>query len=120
MHIKPTIYFQGACLDAIAFYQHALQAEVLFVQRIGGNVDPAFIKPGTEEKVLRAGLRIADSVVYLSDGHCAGQPAFQGFSLSIGVDSRARAEQIIEALAQGGKVQIPLRTTTWTDLFGTV
>ena len=74
MQLTPTLYLPGLCNEAIAFYKSTLDGEVLFIRRIGDSIAPQYVKPGTENKVLRAALRIGQSVLYLSDGHSTGQP----------------------------------------------
>jgi PhnB protein len=119
MQLTPTIYFPGICDDAIAFYGKALGAELLFLKKVATDIPPAQQKPGTEHKVLRAALRIGESVVYLSDGH-RDTPAFAGFSLTLTLPDRAAAQRMLDALADGGDVRVPLRETSWTGAFGAV
>lgn len=117
MQLHTTTHFPGLCDEAISFYQNALQAELLYLHRVGERIDAHLVTPGTENKVLRAALRIGQSVIYLSDGHRPGPPGFQGFSLSLSVDSRADAERLIDALAEGGRVQVALRQSVWAGLY---
>jgi PhnB protein len=98
----------------------ALDAELVFEKPIGANANPAYIKPGTEDKILQAALRIGESVILVSDGHCAGTPAFQGFSLSVSIASEERAKKIVACLADRGTIPIPLQKTAWAGIFGTV
>jgi len=120
MQAIPTIHFQGRCDEALAFYRAAIGAELLFRFKVSDVVDPHAIKPGTGDRILRAGLRIGDSVIHCSDGHGADAPAFQGFSLTLAAAGEDEARRMAEALAQGGKVQVPLRATAWAEVFGTV
>jgi PhnB protein len=120
MQITPTIYFQGTCREALAFYRNALGAEVLFEHSVGSFAAPGSPAPGTEDKIIRAGMRLGESVVYLSDGHHAGPRAFQGFSLALKLDSRDEAERVLALLADGGRVLIALRQTRLAEVFGTV
>ncbi len=106
MQAIPTIYFQGICADAISFYRDAVGAEVLFQLPFGGNIDPAFLKPENADKILRAGLRIGGTLFYLSDGHCTGQPSFDGFSLTLRMDRREEAETMAQVLGEGGRVRM--------------
>ena len=53
-----------------------------------------------------------------SDGRCDGQPRFDGFSLSIVVPDEEKAESIFNALANGGKITMPLEKTFWAPKFG--
>jgi PhnB protein len=94
MKLIPTIFLPGACKDAIAFYRDALGAQVLFEIPVGALVPPELVKPGTENRMLRAGLRIGSAVIYL--------------------------ERIVEALSRSGTVQIAPRKTAWASAFGTV
>ena len=119
MHITPTIFLPGACKDAIHFYREALGAEVLFDVSVS-ELFGATTTPGTGQRTLRAGLRIGDTVIYLSDGHRPGPPAFQGHALSIQADSADEAGRIMQALACGGRILIELRKTAWAEAFGSV
>ena len=115
MQLSTTVYLPGHCDEAIAFYQAALGSEVMFIRRVRDDVAAERITHGTENKVLRAALRIGQSVLYLSDGHAAGQPAFQGFSLSLKVPTRQQAERIVDAVSDGGRVLMALRHTAWAS-----
>ena len=123
MHIEPYLFFDGRCEEAINFYQRALGAEVLMMMRNQDSPEPAppgMLPEGSGNKVMHASLRIGKSRVMMSDGHCAGQPDFRGFSLSISTDTVSQAERLFAALAEGGKVQVPLAQTFWSPKFGMV
>ncbi len=81
---------------------------------------PGTLPPGSEDKVMHASISIGDSMLMLSDGYCSGQPSFAGFSLAIGAADVAQAEKLFSALADGGKVQMPLGKTFWSPAFGTL
>ena len=68
---------------------------------------------------MHASLRIGASIVMVSDG-CSDKPAFEGFSLSLAVSSEAEADRAFAALAEGGKVRMPLGKTFWSPRFGMV
>jgi PhnB protein len=44
----------------------------------------------------------------------------QGFSVSLGVRDPAEADRIFNALAEKGKVQMPIQKTFWAIRFGMV
>lgn len=120
MQAIPTIHFQGICDEALSFYREAIGAELVFRYKVSDLVDPQVVKPGTGDRILRAGLRIGDSIILFADGHGAGPAAFQGFSLALSVASQDEARRMLDALAEGGSVPIPLRSTAWAETFGTV
>ena len=39
--------------------------------------------PGTEDKVMHANVKIRDTEVLMADGHCGGNPKFEGFGLAL-------------------------------------
>ena len=53
-----------------------------------------------------------------SDGMCSGKPSFQGFSLSVTAATEADAKRKFNALAEGGKVTLPLGKTFFSPAFG--
>ncbi|WP_334186615.1 VOC family protein [Noviherbaspirillum sp.] len=130
MQVQPYLSFEGRCEEAITFYVNALGAEVDMLMRFSDNPDfqgkreeiaqACMIPPGCEDKVMHASFRIGDTTVMASDGRCAGQPAFQGFSLSITVPSDAKADDVFATLAEGGQVQMPLQQTFFSPRFGMV
>ncbi len=83
-------------------------------------LDPKMVPPGRENKVMHANLRIGDTTVLLSDGHCQGRPVFQGFALSLIVHDESEADRSFSALSEGGQVQMPLGKTFFSPRFGMV
>jgi PhnB protein len=123
MHVQPYVFFNGRAEEAIEFYRRALGAEVQMLMRFKESPDPpppGMLPPGSENKVMHASLRFGETIVMVSDGRCAGQPEFQGFSLSIAVADAPTADRIFSALAEGGQVQMPLGQTFWSPRFGMV
>ena len=123
MQIQPYLFFDGRCDEAAEFYRSALGAEVTMRMRFKDSPEPpqpGTCPPGSGDKVMHMSLRIGDTTVLASDGRCLGQPSFQGFSLSLTVPNVADAERRFAALADGGKVQMPLTKTFFSPRFGMV
>lgn len=123
MQVQPYLFFDGRCEEAIEFYRKALGAEVTMLMRFKDSPEPpasGMCAPGSQDKVMHANLRIGDTAVMASDGRCQGRPSFQGFSLSLTVRDDAEAERRFTALADGGKVQMPLAKTFFSPRFGMV
>jgi len=123
MEIQPYMFFEGHCEEAIEFYRQALGAEVTMLMRYKDSPvppDPNMIPPGAGDKVMHASLRIGDTKVLVSDGHCQGWPGFQGFALSLTVANVAEADRAFTALADDGQVQMPLAKTFFSPRFGMV
>jgi len=123
MPVSPYLFFDGRCDEALAFYKKVLGAEVTMLMRFKDNPEPTppgMCGPGIENKVMHASMRIGGTEVMASDGFAKGNPEFKGFSLSVTAADAAEAGRIFNALAEGGKVQMPLGKTFYSPCFGMV
>lgn len=119
MRVEPYLYFDGRCEEAVEFYRRVIGAEVAMLMRFKDNPEsPA--PAGAEDKVMHALLRIGETTMLASDGQCHGNPKFEGFSLSLTVSKDAEAEKLFAALAAGGRVQMPLLSTSFASRMGMV
>ncbi len=116
MQINPYLFFEGRCDEAIEFYRTALGAETTFLMRYKESPEPA--SHGNPDKVMHATLRIGKTIVQVSDGRCLGAARFEGFALSLTVESESEAERLFAALSDGGKVQMPMTKTFFSPRFG--
>lgn len=122
IHIEPYLFFDGRCEEAIEFYRKALGANVDMLMRFKDSPEPPPPGSGPHDpnKVMHATIRIGDTSVMVSDGRNEGKPHFDGFALSLGMDSEADAERVFGALSDGGQVQMPLTKTFFARRFGMV
>jgi PhnB protein len=120
MQVQPYLFFDGRCEEAIEFYRKALGAKVEMMMRFKENPEPQHNPTGAENKVMHACITIGDTQVMASDGHCAGKPKFDGFSLSLAAKDDAEADKLFKALADGGQVRMPLGSTFFASRFGMV
>lgn len=121
--VQPYLFFNGRCEEAVEFYRKALGAEVEMIMRYKESPEPTppgMVPPGFENKVMHCSFRVGQTTVMASDGCSAGEAKFEGFSLSVSVPDEADAERVFNALAEGGKVQMPLSKTFWSSRFGMV
>lgn len=123
MKIEPYLFFDGRCEEAIEFYQKALGAKVEFLMRNAESPEPpppGVLPPGSEDKICHATVRIGGAPVMMSDGMCGGDTRFKGFSLSLDCPDEGAAREAFAALADGGRITVPLEKTFWAPLFGMV
>jgi PhnB protein len=121
MQIQPYLFYDGRCEEAIEFYKKAVGAKVEMLMRFKDcpeKPQPGMVPPGAENKIMHACLKIGDSQVMASDGHCSGTASFQGFSLSLTAKNEAEAKRLFGALADGGQVRMPLGKTFFSPSFG--
>jgi|SRR5450756_435199 len=120
--IQPYLFFDGKCEEAIEFYKHALGAKVNMLMRFKDSPEPPppGCAPADSNKVMHAQFQIGETVVMAADGRASGKPNFEGFALSLTVKTEAEANQAFNALAAGGKIEMPLTKTFFSARFGMV
>lgn len=119
-HLQPYLFFNGRCQEALDFYRTALGAEVDFLMHYKDSPQPpppGQVPPGYENKVMHATFHVGTHTLMASDG-CEEGAKFEGFSLSLAFATEAEAKQAFTALAEGGKVTLPLTKTFWSPCFG--
>ncbi len=120
--VQSYLFFDGRCDEAIEFYKKALGAQVERLMRFKDSPEapPPGCAPSPGEKVMHAQIKVGDTIIMLSDGRCSGNPKFEGFGLALTVNTVAEADRYFKALAEGGKVQMPLAKTFFSPSFGMV
>ena len=120
MPVQPYLFFEGRTEEALEFYKKAIGAQVLMMMRNkeAPEKNPQFTLP--DDKVMHACFQVGDSQIMASDGLCGGKANFSGFSLSLPAKDAADAKAKFSALAEGGKVTMPLGETFFAKSFGMV
>ena len=121
MYVEPYLFLDGRCEEALDFYKEALRAEVTALIRFKESPDPTMVHGGADpNKILHAVFRVGETAIMTSDGRNQGKPSFQGFALSIAVKTEAETKKLFNALAEGGRVEMPLAKTFFSPSFGMV
>ncbi|MDR3458684.1 MAG: VOC family protein [Verrucomicrobiae bacterium] len=118
--IQPYLFFGGRCEEALEFYRTALGAEVDLLMRYKDSPEPmppGRLPAGFENKVMHATFHVGGTTLMASDG-CEEGASFAGFSLHICLPTEAGVNRAFDALAAGGKVEMPLTKTFWSPRFG--
>lgn len=120
--IQTYLFFSGRCEEALEYYQTHLGASVKYKLRFNESPDPlpeGMLQSGFENKIMHAEFQVGDTRILASDG-CDDSTPFSGCSLAMTLPTEGAARRVFEALADGGKVAMPLATTFWSPLFGQV
>jgi PhnB protein len=120
--LQPYLFFAGRCEEALEFYRAALGAKVEMVMRFDQSPDPVppgMLEAGFENKIMHSSFQVAGNTIMASDG-CDSKSKFDGFSLALTVPTEAEADKAFDALAEGGKVTMPLSKTFWSPRYGMV
>lgn len=117
--LKPYLFFNGQCEEAIEFYRKTIGGELIMLMRYkdapaDGSVDcPEKPDP---DKVMHAQIKIGETTLMLADGPCSGR--YDGFSLSLTVPTPKEAECLFVGLTAGGEIIMPLGKTFFSPAFG--
>ncbi len=120
--VQPYLFFSGRCEEALAFYEKAVDAKVLFKMRFNESPDAVpegMLQAGFENKIMHASLTIGKMTIMASDG-CDDKSKFDGFRLALSLPNEAAADAAFDALAEAGKVDMPMMKTFWSPRYGMV
>ncbi len=120
--VQPYLFFGGRCEEAMAFYEQSLDAKVVMKMHFSESPDPVpegMLQAGFENKIMHASLTIGKMTVMASDG-CDDKSKFDGFRLALSVPTESAADSAFNALAEGGKVDMPLVKTFWSPRYGMI
>jgi len=126
MKLNPYLNFLGNTEEAFKFYKSVFGGDFLMLQRFRDVEDLPDKEKMTEsdlDKIMHVSLKIGEDVLMGTDAlESQGHTLTVGnnMSLSIGVDSKEKAEEIFFALQEGGTVIMPLQKTFWGAYFGMV
>jgi PhnB protein len=121
MKIEPYLFFDGNAEEALAFYGRVLDARLEGMFRYGDSPDPVppeCMPPGGPGKIMHASLLIDGQRLMLGDGLPVESSGFHGFSLTLQYESEARARQVFDALADGGRIIMPMGPTFFSPCYG--
>jgi PhnB protein len=114
------LFFNGNCAEAMRFYEKTIGGQMISMLTYAQSPDPSQCGPGGAERIMHAHLLIDGRNLMASDTP-VGQPmAMGGFALSLNYPSASEAGKVFDALAQGGKVTMPMSKTFWIESFGMV
>jgi PhnB protein len=120
MQLNPYLSFDGRCEEAFKFYANLLGGEILAMFPFEGTPAAEHVSPEWQKKIMHATLDLGGAMLMGADAGAAQYNKPQGFSVSLGVDDAAEAERIFAALAEGGKIGMPIQETFWAERFGMV
>jgi PhnB protein len=118
MKLNPYLFFNGQCEAAFKFYEKCLGGKIEAMLTHEGTPAEQHVPPEWRKKILHARLTVGDQALMGSDAPPDRHEKPQGFSVSLNVDDPRDAERIFHALAENGKVQMPLEQTFWAIRFG--
>jgi PhnB protein len=121
MRMNPYLTYQGQCEEAFGFYHEILGGKITHMQSHGDSPIADQVPPEWYPLILHARLVVGDVVLMGGDGPpCPDGRNGQGsrMSVTLSLDEVAEAGRIFGALAEGGKIHMPMGQTFWAERSG--
>ncbi len=118
MQLNPYLNFNGQCEAAFKFYEQCFGAKITSMIPHEGTPAESQVPPGWRNKIMHASLTVGDRVLMGADAPPDHYLEPKGFSVMLGLKDLADAERVFQALAENGKVRMPLQKTFWSIGFG--
>lgn len=116
MKLTPYLMFNGTCEEALNFYCITIGGEIKTLSRYGGS--PAESMSDDKEKVMHANFEGNGITLLASDGTEKEASNSGNIHLCLDFKDANAMENVFNALAQGGKITMPLENTFWGARFG--
>lgn len=116
-NLNPYILFNGNAAEVIEFYKRALGATVEYVQHYEGA--PVPVEDNWKQKILHATILINNEPVMISDSSPEHTIKMgDNVNLALNFEKDTDIDNKFSALAEGGKIKMPLQKTFWAKKFG--
>ena len=125
--INPYLTFKGNCKEAFNFYKSIFGGEFMSIDTFG-NMPPVEGMPPVPEEmkdhIMHVSLPISKETILMgSDTGGDWAPKLiegNNFSISVSTENMEETDRIFNALAEGGKITMPLEKTFWNAYFGSL
>ena len=117
--LEPYLFFDGNCAEAMRFYEKALGGKMDMMMKASEAPESSEHTAAKPDGILHAAVRVGDHRLLASDWMSPEPfPGQKGVSIAIGYATVEEAKRSFEALAMGGKVNMPMDKTFWVESFG--
>lgn len=120
--LNPYLNFRGNTEEAFTFYKSVFGGEFLALQRIRDTPFCNQMTAADQDKIMHIALPIGKGNILMATDvvESMGQDLQVGtnVSLSLDADSKEEATRLHQALAEGGRVTMPLNDAPWGAYFG--
>jgi PhnB protein len=118
MQLNSYLNFKGECEEAFKFYENVFGGKIEAMIPFEGTPAAEYAPAEWRHKIMHASMTIGDTVVMGSDAPPEQYSEPKGISMSINIADPADADRIFNALAEKGKVTMPMEKTFWAERFG--
>jgi PhnB protein len=120
-HVFIYLLFNGACAEAMHFYEHVFGGHIDSLTSVGESPMAAQFPPGAAHRVIHARLTFGGNTIMASDWMAPEPyPGIHGMRVMLTYDDAQKAASVFAALSEQGKVESPLQKTPFARAYGTL
>jgi PhnB protein len=114
--------FDGNCADAVRFYERALRGKLEVLMSGADSPMKDEIPKESAHRILHARLALPGGGLLYAGDCPEGMPydGIKGVSIAVDYPTVGEAEQVFAALAEGGRVTMPMQPAFWAKRWGMV
>jgi PhnB protein len=120
---NPYLNFRGNTREAFTFYKSVFGGEfsaLITFKEFGG--EAMKVPPRELDKIMHVALPIGNGTVLMGSDVLESQKrpvkAGNNFYIALEAENGGEAERVFNALAAGGKSEMPLQKTQWAEKYG--
>lgn len=118
----PYLNYRGNCEEAFKFYQKTFGGKLDIMKMKDAPPDPNMKVPDSDKNLVMHARLVSDKATLMASDVLSGMPfnGMHGFSVALDYATAAEAKKVFAALAEGGKIGMPIGETFWAEAFGLV
>jgi len=117
---QPYLFFSGDCREAFTRYHEVFGGDLSIMSNADAP-EEARMPGAADDSVMHAALVLPGGGVLMGSDDPTGDGGPKtGIAVSVSLDDEAEARKAFDALADGGRVDMPLEATFFAALFGSV
>lgn len=119
MKLNTYLNFDGDCRAAFEFYAQLLGGNIAMMMSFADSPGCDGMPAQARDKIMHARLVVGDDLLMGTDATPEyPHQGINGAHVTINVGEPAEADRIFAALAEGGKVELPIQETFWAKRYG--
>ena len=118
MKLNAYLNFNGECEAALKFYEQVLGAKTTFKQTWGDSPMAKHVPEGTYNNILHSTLDVAGATLMCADSPPDRYEQPKGIQITLNFKDPKEGEGVFNALAEGGRIEMPFQATFWSTGFG--
>lgn len=119
MSLYPYLYFTNTTREAMTRYHEIFGGHLEIMSAADLPAGEATPFETSDDFVIHAALTFGDGdLLMASDDPSGDGSGVKGAAINVTIDDTAEAHRIFEALADAGRIDMPLGETFWSPLFG--